>query len=98
MQRLVPPAAAGNPATITVNGRYYSCAIGAALDVPDQDAFLMLANGWLPAAGGVSGGDGTTAQRPSNPVNGTGYYDATLGKGIVFDGASWIDPDTGAIV
>lgn len=95
MQRLIPPAAGGNPATITVNGRSYSCALGAEIDVPDCDAFVMLANGWVAAA---AGGAGATAQRPANPTNGQQFYDETLGKTIVYDGQQWCDIDTGGAV
>ena len=96
MQRLLPPGPA-SPATITVNGRFYSCAIGATIDAPDQDAYLMMANGWI-AAAPVAGGEGATSGRPGNPMPGQSFYDTTLAKGIIFDGGSWIDPDTGAAV
>lgn len=97
MQRLVPPGGS-DPATITVNGRYYSCPAGSGITVPDQDAFVMLANGWALAAGPLAAGADTSANRPANPVAAQGFYDTTLGKGIVWNGANWIDPDTGAAV
>ena len=96
MQRLMPPGG-GDPATITVNGRFYSCAIGQEITVPDQDAYLMMANGWVASASGA-GGAGITASRPTGSVDGAEYFDSTLNKTIVFDGTFWIDPDTGAVV
>ncbi|KAA0685986.1 hypothetical protein DTW90_34430 [Neorhizobium sp. P12A] len=42
----VSPPADGSNNPITVNGRSYSCTIGQALTVPDQDGFVMRANGW----------------------------------------------------
>lgn len=48
---------------------------------------------------------GTTAQRPkagdpglSNLPAGTAYYDTTLAKTIYYDGVSWRDPASGAVV
>jgi hypothetical protein len=48
---------------------------------------------------------GTTAQRPKagdpgvpNLAAGTAYYDTTLAKTIYFDGISWRDPASGAVV
>ena len=96
MQRLLPPGPA-DPATITVNGRYYSCALGQEITVPDQDAFLMMANGWIGSASG-GGGVGVTAARPAGPQAGAEFFDSTLGKTITFDGSAWCDPDTGAVV
>ena len=95
MQRLLPPGP-GNPATIQIADRSYSCALGSFIDVPDADAMVMRANGWIPSAS--NGTVGTTAGRPLSPPSGTGYFDTTLGKGIVFDGLLWVDPDTGAAV
>ena len=58
--RVLPPNTTGTD-TITVNGRTYSATAGGFLDVPDFDAAVMLANGWVRGAGG---GSGATA-RPS---------------------------------
>jgi hypothetical protein len=46
----VSPPTDGSRNPITVNGRSYSCAVGQALTVPDQDGFVMRANGWTQVA------------------------------------------------
>jgi hypothetical protein len=92
--RVLPPADGLHPA-ITVNGHAYSCALGASLDVPDQDAAIMTANGWTAAAAGQVG---TTAARPASPSRSQDYHDTTLGKTIRFDGKVWRDPATGGAV
>lgn len=96
MQRLIPPGPA-DPASITINGRFYSCPIGQEITVPDCDAFVMMANGWIAAASG-GGGAGTTATRPISPAPGAEFFDTSLNKTISFNGSSWIDPDGGAVV
>jgi len=58
---IVAPPADGRSNSITVNGRTYTCAIGSTIDVPDFDAEVMGANGWLiidTRAGGGSGSSG----------------------------------------
>lgn len=91
--RLMPPSTGGT--SITVNGRAYSCAVGSTIDVPDQDAAVMTANGWLAAA---PGGAGATGARPVNPLKGTQFHDATLGYNIIWDGKAWRNPTSGASV
>jgi hypothetical protein len=102
--RMMPPAiVAGGAVTsqqnITVNGRNYSGSPGSVADIPDMDAQVLGANGWVKVAS-----SGTTAQRPtatSAPVNaapGTQYWDVTLSKLVVFDGKNWRDPATGNAV
>ena len=51
-RRLLPPAA-GPMQTMTVNGRSYSSTPGNFLDVPDFDAQVLEANGWIFVAGAV---------------------------------------------
>lgn len=98
--RMLPPAAGATNSP--ANGRSYSCAAGSALDVPDFDAEILGAGGWIKAA--LSG---TTAQRPStnyaaNPpyvaAPGLHFIDTTLSLEIVFDGTTWRNPITGASV
>jgi hypothetical protein len=93
--RMMPPASGLRP-SILVNGRTYTCALGATIDVPDCDGFIMSANGWTEAANGA--GSGTTAQRPSAVTAGKGtpFFDTTLGKVIRSDGMAWRDPNNGA--
>jgi hypothetical protein len=101
MANLAVFPSASAPKSLTVNGRTYALALGAApLVVPDWDAFVLLANGWLTAA---SDGAGTTAQRPaaapglaSSPRIGFEYYDSTVGANVIWNGASWINHATGA--
>ena len=98
--RLLPPVGPAQQ-TMTANGRSYSAAPGAFVDAPDQDAAILMANGWTDTA--LSG---PTASRPTVTANGNrlsqapGYLflDTTLGKVIVFDGATWRDPATAASV
>jgi hypothetical protein len=91
--RVMPPADGLHPA-ITVSGRPYSCALGSAIDVPDGDAAVMLANGWTKSSDGV----GATAARPANPAKQQQFHDSTLGYNIVFDGKLWRNPTSGAAV
>jgi hypothetical protein len=92
-KRVFPPTD-GRTVTV-VNGRTYSCPQGSYLDVPDFDADVLAANGWL--AGSTHGTD-VTAARPANPKKGATFSDTTLGYNIVFDGKNWRNPVTGAVV
>lgn len=92
--RVMPPAD-GLHGSIVVNGRSYTCAAGSTIDVPDQDAKVMSANGWTVAA---EGGVGATATRPASPTKGQTFHDTTLGYTIVWDGKAWRNPASGAAV
>ena len=81
----------------TVNGRVYTVAAGGTVDVPDFDADVLEANGWIKAVAGV-GGVGATAVRPANPTRHQEFYDTTLSTVVKFDGVSWRNPGTGAVV
>jgi hypothetical protein len=93
----------GIPTTMVVNGRTYTCAIGSAITVPDFDAFVLIANGWLMSA---SDGAGTTANRPvASPATGAQvphlgyeYFDTTLGVNVIWNGKNWVSHVSGAIV
>jgi hypothetical protein len=96
---LLPPPVSGsatkdsgaNP--VVVFGRTYTCAVGASIQVPAQDAVVMVANGWT-RFGRLSG---TTAQRPVPiPPRGVTYFDSTVGHIIVSDGVTWRDHDGSA--
>jgi hypothetical protein len=74
------------------------------LDLPDHQAEYLAANGWLKI-----GTVGSTASRPSSSIanGGAGVYtaqanshhvDTTLGVLVIFDGAAWRNPLTGAVV
>jgi len=92
--RLMPPDD-GLHGTITVNGRTYTATLGSTIDVPDQDAFVMMANGWITAS---SSGANTTANRPANPTKGQTFHDTTLGFNIIWTGKAWRNPTSGAAV
>ena len=98
--RMLPPPAVGQQ-TQMVNGRRYNAAPGVAVDVPDMDAPILGANGWITCAP-----SGTTAQRPTTNPNTNPpyvaapnfeYFDTTLSKLIFWDGATWRDPAGNAV-
>jgi hypothetical protein len=86
------PHGAGKVTTMTANGRLYSCALGATIDVPDFDAQVLTANHWVRVAE-----VGTTAQRPATPALHMQFYDTTISALITFDGVVWRGP-TGTAV
>ena len=92
--RMMPPGD-GNHGSIAVNGRKYTCALGATVDVPDADAGVLMANGWTTAS---TGGVGTSSSRPANPTQGQEFHDTTLGYTIKFEGKVWRNPTNGAAV
>src|SRR5699024_6187487 len=61
-----------------VNGTLYVCRIGG---TPGQWVPLMVTQG-------------TTAQRPTNPMQGQQYWDQTLGRMIWWTGSAWVAPVT----
>jgi hypothetical protein len=96
------PAVAVAQQSLIVNGRKYAGTPGSAIDVPDMDARLLGSNGWV-----VVAPSGPTASRPSINPNlsapytaavGSEFYDTTLSKLIIFDGATWRDPVNGNAV
>jgi len=101
--RVFPPSNP-NRSPHVINGRTYTCPTGSYLDVPDDDAYALNANGWILAAG-RPGQVGTNAQRPTSyvgdgtkPAPGTTFLDTTLGFIIVYDGLVWRNPSSGAAV
>jgi hypothetical protein len=93
--RMLTPINVGQQ-TITANGRVYSGAPGTAQDVPDMDAGILAANGWVKVS--ISGP--TTARPSTNPnvsapytaARGLHFYDTTLNALVIFDGATWRTP------
>jgi hypothetical protein len=80
---------------VVVNGRKYSAVAGSAIDVPDFDAVTLGANGFVRVA--VSGP--TSARTTGFGLGvGTQFFDTTLNELIVFNGATWRSPVTGASV
>jgi len=92
--RIYPPLTGST--SITTHGRTTTTAATTPVDVPDHDAMVATANGWLamPPGGTV----GITANRPTAVRRGLQYLDTTLGKIIFHDGATWRDPATGSAV
>lgn len=79
--------------TGTANGRSYSVAPGSFADVPDHDATILLANGFI-SAGPV----GATAARPATAMAGATFLDTTVGAVVISDGAgTWRNVATGAV-
>ena len=82
--------------TCVVNGRSYTGAPGTALSVEDADAKALAANGWIYEAL-----TGATTDRPT-AINGVAlrpgfkFADTTVGYTVMWDGAAWRNPVTGA--
>jgi hypothetical protein len=74
--------------------RYYSAGSGAFIDAIDGDASVLGSQGFV-AVGDASG---TTAARPNNVYLRPGftYLDTTLALIVIWDGAAWRNPVTGA--
>src|SRR4051812_38972757 len=98
---------ATGPASLVLNGRTYSLAAGATLDLPDSDALAANGvNGWIAIGAGphLPVQVGASASRPTKhpagislPV-GSLFLDTAVGGIIVFDGANWRSVITAAIV
>lgn len=84
----------GKLAMVTVNGRTYTCAAGATIDVPDFDAQILQANGFVALGATV----GATTARPAKPSPGQTFHDTTLGLTIVWEGSAWRNPANAAVV
>jgi hypothetical protein len=96
--RMLPPVNVAFQ-TRVVNNRTYSGTPGSAIDVPDFDASQLEANGWIRIAP-----SGPTSARPAGTLppypatSETWFFDETISKLIVYDGATWRDPATGSAV
>ena len=96
MKRMLPSS---TTKVAKVNGRTNNPSAGTTVDYDNHDASQLSANGWFDVCGNDSVGTGTTAQRPTTGLVVTSkYLDSTLGYIIVFDGANWRNPATGAAV
>lgn len=91
-----PPGTGPHSTSPTLaNGRSYTPVPGTPQTVPDQDAAILCANGWLyghpdilPAV--------TTANRPTTGLTpGLRVTDTTISKNIMWDGAAWREVVTG---
>lgn len=85
----------GNPhRKMMVEGRPYEMPEGQGfLDVPIEDARVLVHNGWLDL-----GPVGPTEGRPANPLIMQSYIDLTVGCMVFFDGKDWRYPVTGEVV
>lgn len=103
--RMTPANLSAGSRTGKVNGRSYTCAVGAVIDVPEGDAQALEAQGFIQL-----GTSGPTSQRATYPPNslsdariasvpiGSRMVDTSLTKAIIFNGVVWVDAATGAIV
>src|SRR5947207_2550010 len=86
--RVLAPAGAG---VVTFNGRSFDPA-SSPLDVLEQDSNTLQANGWA-----FLGMVGATAQRPTSALGthplfvGVRFYDTTVSKTLLWNGAVWKD-------
>ncbi len=101
--RLLPTPTATQTISSRDGFRSYAPVLGTPVDAPRQDVELLTGNGWV--AVGIGGGRGSpepaqagaTSARPTSagvaiPLQpGSQYVDTTLGKIIVWDGATWRD-------
>jgi len=83
-RRLTPPGD-NTREPIRVNGRNYACNVGSTLDVPEFDAKILEANGWI-NTGGIAATVGNTASRPVNPRIGHVHIDTTLNAAVTYTG------------
>lgn len=88
-RRMMPPPAGASPAVAFPNGRRVTCAIGSTVDVDQNDADILEANGWLRVADFV----GPTSKRPRagdpdysvGPPTNCRYFDTSLGQLLTCD-------------
>jgi hypothetical protein len=96
--RLLPPTEAALQ-TCAFKGRSYSAVPGSFLDFYDADALVLEANGWIHVApSGPTSSRPVGALGPYAAVPGTWFYDTTISKLIVYDGANWRSPVDGSAV
>jgi hypothetical protein len=94
--QMMPPG--GGSIVKMPRGVVYTGVDGAPQVVPDFDAAILEANGWVPCSAQGGAQAGTTANRPINPKKGTHFVDTTVGTAIVHDGKVWRHSTTGAAV
>jgi hypothetical protein len=99
--RMLPPTSVSQQ-TRVVNGRSYSGAPGAAIDIVDCDAEVLSSNGWTkvslsgPTSARPSPNQGVSPPYLASP--GFHYFDTSLGEVVVYDGAAWRNPVNGNAV
>jgi len=87
MVRMIPTKRRPNGENITVRGRVYTNTWDSVVDVPDFDAAVLGANGWLWVClvGTTAQRPVSTSQFPNQIYRAMYYYDTTLSKMIIFD-------------
>ena len=95
MTTVLVHAPAVGPQVLTVNGRVYKTTPGNPIPVPDFDAQILCANGWVLASTNLSVATGPTAGRPARPPVNTRYQDTTVGFEVMWDGGTWRHTQTG---
>lgn len=98
MANVLVHAPAGALTTLTVSGRKYSTTPGNPIPVPDFDAVVLVANGWLYASANSGVATGPTSGRPAKPTLNLRYQDTTVGYEVMWDGAAWRHTQSGASV
>jgi hypothetical protein len=97
------PTGSATSTTTTTYSRSYTGSPGQVFDIPDGDAQILGAAGWVLVCP-----SGPTSARPTTSsldapggyvaAKGVKFFDTTLSQSIVFDGATWRDPATGESV
>jgi hypothetical protein len=90
--RILPPIAVPYQ-SMSAYGHAYSAAPGSTVDAPSSHADVLTSNSWIRA-----GRSSTTATRPTDQRVGEMIVDTTLGAVVIWDGATWRNPATGAAV
>jgi hypothetical protein len=97
---VMPGDGAVNPFTIPTVGpsRTYSCAPGAAITVPGEDAQMLRSHGWVGAKNAQMLGEGPTFARPVYVLQGQTFNDSTVGALVIYAGSKtgWLNSLTGA--
>lgn len=100
-QRMLAPKNAPQ-STLAHGVRSYSVSASGFVDVPAHDAVALEAQGWVAMPRGLGVGPSTARPGPNAvvglaPAKGDAFLDTTLGITIVYDGAQWRNPISGAV-
>ncbi|WP_243301269.1 hypothetical protein [Geothrix oryzisoli] len=90
--RVLPPLS-GAFTTMTIEGRTYASRTGAPIDVPVEDARVLVCNSWL-----LLGACGPLEARSEQPQIGEAFFENSTDRQLIFDGRRWRDTRTGAEV
>ena len=80
------------------DGATWNMSPGRVLDFDPNMADLMRQYGWHPIgfSGGTTDRPAASDTGPNYVKRGTQFFDISVGKILIFDGATWRDPATGA--